>query len=79
MAWVAATRTGPDPRWKCLVVRLPANTVEIEFSNGGPGAMLKNNAITPLDSLGHDGWDLVTVAREGTTKVCFFKAPADVK
>lgn len=78
VASVAATRTAPGPQWKYLVVRLPANTVEIEFT-GAQGVKLKNTVITPLDSLGRDGWELVTTTKDGTSYVCFFKAPADPK
>ena len=75
---VAATRTAPGPQWKYLVVRLPANTVEIEFT-GSQGVKLKNTFVTPLDSLGRDGWELVSSTKDGTAYVCFFKAPADPK
>jgi len=75
---VAATRSPDGPKWKYLCVRLPASTVEIEFT-GGSGVKLKNTMVTPLDSLGRDGWDLVTATRDGTTYVCFFKAPMDPK
>lgn len=74
---VAATRNYDGPKWKYLCVRLPANTVEIEFSQSGQGAKLKNNFITPLDSLGRDGWELVSAVKDGTTYTCFFKAPSD--
>ena len=75
---VAATRSYDGPKWKYLCVRLPANTVEIEFT-GGSGVKLKNTVITPLDSLGRDGWELVTATKDGTTYVCFFKAPVEAK
>lgn len=75
---VAATRSYDGPKWKYLCVRLPANTVEIEFTSGS-GVKLKNTMVTPLDSLGRDGWELVTATKDGTTYVCFFKAPAEAK
>ena len=75
---IAATRSSDGPKWKYLCVRLPANTVEIEFTSGS-GAKLKNTMVTPLDSLGRDGWELVTATKDGTTYVCFFKAPMDPK
>ena len=63
------------PKWKYLVVRLPANTVEIEFDSGNKGARLKSTVVTPLDSLGRDGWELVTATKDETSYVCFFKCP----
>src|SRR5882672_4930070 len=76
---VAATRSYDGPKWKYLVVRLPANTVEVEFSQSGGGAKLKNTVVTPLDSLGRDGWELVSAVKDGTTYTCFFKAPQDAR
>jgi hypothetical protein len=75
---VAATRGSDGPRWKYLCVRLPANTVEVEFSQGG-GVKLKNTVVTPLDSLGRDGWELVSAVKDGTTYTCFFRQSADEK
>lgn len=76
---VAATRGPETQKWKYLTVRLPANVVEIEFDAGNKGAKLKSTVITPLDSLGRDGWELVAVTKDGTTYVCFFKAPQEPK
>ena len=75
----AARGDGESPKYKYLVVRVPEVLVDIEFDGGGKAQKLKSSGITPLDSLGRDGWELVSSVKDGSTFVCFFRMPADAK
>ena len=77
---LAATRgTVEQPKYKYLVVRVPATAVDVEFDGGGKASKLKSFGAPPLDSLGREGWELVSATVDGTTFVCFLKAPLDAK
>jgi len=77
---LAASRGGGDePKHKYLIVRLPITAVNVEFDGGGKGSRLKSAAVSPLDSLGREGWELVSTVLDGTTFVCFLRAPVDAK
>jgi gas vesicle protein len=78
-ALLVAARPSHDPQeaqYKYLVAKMPRDVAEIEFDSLGKGKKLKTTMLTPLDSLGRDGWELVAVVRDDTgSYLCFFKAP----
>ena len=76
---LAAFRRGEEPKYKYLIARIPTTAVNVEFDGNGKGLRLKPGAVSPLESLGKEGWDLVSTVLDGTTIICFLRAPADSK
>ena len=76
---MTAFRHADEPKYKYLIARIPMTAVNVEFDGNGKGARLKPGAVSPLDTLGREGWDLVSTVPDGTTVVCFLRAPADAK
>jgi len=59
--------------WEYLAVKVPAaETLQTEFKGRSKvDARIKKK--TDIDSLGEDGWELVSVIQESDAYVCFFK------
>ncbi len=75
-ALITAIAFGQDHKgdsWEYLAVKVPAvETLQTEFKGRSKvDARIKKR--TDIDSLGEDGWELVSVVPESGSYVCFFK------
>jgi hypothetical protein len=55
--------------YKYRVVQVPANVVDTEYNTSGSARKPSMRPIHPLDELGAEGWELVTVVRGGSAKI----------
>ena len=63
-------------QYKYIVAKLPPSNIDLTFNSSDRVSNVNKRRISPLDSLGRDGWKLVSVVvdKDGNY-ICFFTQP----